>query len=259
MTTDNPDTVDHEARRLRDDYGVAFVKLGDGPLEIWGSGTLVTVGGRRGILTADHVVTALQGLRWVGLLCPNRRNETTLCPRFGTADAAAVRIGNASMTEDGPDLAVLFPPPDVIGTLAAHKSHYNLDLRQAQMLDSPPEIDSGTWLLAGAAAEWVERAGEDNPPWFDFKVGRTAIGPPMFVGGYDYVDAGSLESAETDSPRSYGGFSGGALWQVIESDGEVTSLLSGVAFFQSEKRSGVRRIRCHFRRSIYERVLNGIS
>ena len=76
-------------------------------------------------------------------------------------------------------------------------------------------------------------------------------------GDYDYLHFEAKYGGLYEGPQSYEGFSGGGLWQIqfTDQDGQLQisdSLLSGVAFYQSEIVAELRTIYCHGRKSIYE-------
>jgi hypothetical protein len=66
-----------------------------------------------------------------------------------------------------------------------------------------------------------------------------------------------------DGPESFGGYSGGGLWQnlIEEKDGQIhwtRSLLSGVAFHQSRFKDNRNIVRFSGRRCIYEDLVNAL-
>lgn len=73
---------------------------------------------------------------------------------------------------------------------------------------------------------------------------------------HDYIEL----SSKRYIPKSFGGVSGGGVWQVIMQDqpeGGVKILeimLSGLAFYESARKNDKRIIRCHGKKSIYERI-----
>ena len=75
------------------------------------------------------------------------------------------------------------------------------------------------------------------------------------------------ESHNQDLPTSFGGVSGGGVWQVPlirDRQGDLEAddyILSGVAFYQTKLDGNHRLIRCHGRKTVYEKVpkyLNGV-
>jgi hypothetical protein len=79
-------------------------------------------------------------------------------------------------------------------------------------------------------------------------------------GTFDYLDIRIDYGDRTDLPTSFGGMSGGGLWQVLcrkTSTGVIDPedyILSGVTFFQIAIEGRVRSLRCHGRKTIHERV-----
>jgi hypothetical protein len=80
------------------------------------------------------------------------------------------------------------------------------------------------------------------------------IGP---TGACDRFEFTPLESQDFTPPDTYGGTSGGGLWRSFRRknpDGSIhfdETRLLGVAFFQSGKAEGQRKIICHGPKSVY--------
>ena len=91
---------------------------------------------------------------------------------------------------------------------------------------------------------------------------------PCSQDNFDYLFLEALYNELYEGPGSYGGFSGGGLWQLLLTASgnklEVNDrLLSGVAFYQSEKKCDdagrvAREIKCHGRKSIYEAMIDRV-
>ena len=81
---------------------------------------------------------------------------------------------------------------------------------------------------------------------------------------FDYLEFEVRYGGITEPPESFGGFSGGGLWQVLlrrtaTGELEVTErLLSGVTFYQFGCTNGRRLIKCHGRHSIYKQAIDHI-
>jgi hypothetical protein len=237
-----------------------------------GSGTLVSVDDVEGILTAKHVLSSLKRAQHVGLVVPygfkselhHLAVDMKLCSEFALPAAG-------EPLETGPDLAILVPPPDVIGTLRAKKSFYNLARRQRDMFEKPQPLDRGFWVLSGSAAEWASDAdpsrGFKSVKIFKGGIGAGVVTREYHHGNFDYLIYEALYNDLYEGPRTFGGFSGGGLWQLLVApeDGKfrVTSrLLSGVAFFQSDLTASggeaVREITCHGIRSLYDVLIKHV-
>jgi hypothetical protein len=271
------DLIEPQAAKIRD-FAVGFVRItAEGPdASIGGSGTLVTIDGAHGILTAAHVIKSLQRLRRVGLVLPIRTHlhrvefEMDKCPCvLCDLDERVPSDG-----PDGPDLGIIFPPPDVVSTLRARMSFYNLSSRQAQMLAKPEPFEHGAWIISGFSQEWTtDRSPE--PGYAKIKVFKAGyleakVTRECVADEYDYLFFEALCGTDCGGPDSYQGFSGGGIWQLVikptEDGGDVrvdSNSLSGVAFYQSEKRPNergqlTREIKCHGRTSVYRALIERV-
>lgn len=252
-------------------YSVGFVlpvKSDDATLG--GSGTFVTIDDSRGILTAAHVVEALSKHETVGLVLaiPGKPHR----PQLSLSRCRTILLRPTEMPKDGPDLAFVVPPPDLLGALAAVGSFYNLTKRQPLMLESPPDINLGMWLLSGFADEWTG----DLPPEpgfpklksFNGMHGLGKVAKEYEAGDFDYLVYEALYNDLYEGPNTYGGFSGGALWHLLGRPNENGSLeiterlLSGVAFYESGKEEvkegTTRQITCQGRKSIYRNLISQV-
>jgi hypothetical protein len=104
------------------------------------------------------------------------------------------------------------------------------------------------------------------------KVFRGGIGFGIVVaeeqrGNFDYISYEALYNEFYEGPDRFGGVSGGGLWQVLvnlvhERPTAREFLLSGVAFYQTDKFSspeGIKRhIVCHGRKSVYGPLLERV-
>lgn len=226
-----------------------------------GSGTLVQIDGRRAILTADHVVEQLEKADRTSLLI-DWSGGLRRCS-YERSHLSFVRLARGADDGQGPDLALIFVPlgDDAASTLVAHKSFYDLDRRILTMTGAFPGLEYGFWFPCGVPAEGARELG----PMRSFASvrgiwGLCAIaGRPTELehGGFDYLDLHVPSSGE-DIPSSLGGMSGAGLWQVRfrqRPDGELyvqDYFLAGVVFY--EWYAPARRLRCHGRRSLHERI-----
>ena len=229
-----------------------------------GSGTLVAAGGKRAILTAQHVVQALPKSGRIGLILGEHRQTPSI-------DAAATHVSfsdRGSVVSDGPDIALVTLTEAVAGTIEAKKSFYNVESRRDAMLTSPLPQDHGFWVAQGFVGERtivVEYRPEGSPLWKRFFHMSAAGGPQSetIVGKYDYVEMPVIPVRNPDVPTSFGGMSGGGLWQIPlhrNAQGVIEyfrPLLSGVIFYQYDEIEQ-RHLKCHFRRTVYGPVLESL-
>jgi hypothetical protein len=253
-------------------YSIGFalptVERGTISASLGGSGTLVTIDKVPGILTANHVIELLGKRQSVGLIVPSSEiHNVSLNMEVCSCIAFACR-GEVS---DGPDLGLLIPPHDIVSTLEAKMSFYNLSTRQIRMLETPPPNDEGFWVLSGYAGEWTSDGGPEKGfskvKLFKGLHGAGVVKREFNRGEFDYLIYGVLYNDLYEGPDTYGGFSGGGLWQLLVEDNGgklqiAETLLSGVAFYQSEKIDNAaqvtREITCHGRRSIYQGLIDHV-
>jgi hypothetical protein len=236
-----------------------------------GSGTLVSIGNIQGILTAEHVINLLKEKQVVGLILPSHAERDLHRPIFNMEESAYFVLPDRGEPSKGPDLGLLIPPPQILETLRARKSFYNLSKRRDSALTRRSPLDHGVWVLSGIANEWVAD-GAPERGYSRVKVFRGGLGAGIVtkeheIGRYDYLVFEALYNEFYEGPDSFEGFSGGSLWQILlEHDGATwkitNSLLSGVAFFQSTKKNSeegtIREIICQGSRSIYRNLIDRV-
>ena len=240
------------------------------PPELLGSGVLVAVGSARAILTAHHVVEVIDALpekERLGLLLEKTEQPQTI----DTKGVALLKVGRGK-NGSGPDLGGVILARSIAGSIGAIKNFYNLDKRRDQMLHKPPDLKNGAWVAQGFIAEkTVVTPFPDGRGAGVVFHGDGLFGGPENVeeiGGYDYLDypvSPLARQTPPPLPRSWGGMSGSGLWQIplrdnggnleVENIDYDAPLLSGILFRQ-RKVDGEMWIRCHGRKSVYQRVLD---
>jgi len=249
-------------------YTVAFLRLksaSDGDLaDLLGSGVLVSVGTKRAILTAHHVVEELPKAGRFGLFLDRTREPHTI----DIQGVAVVKIGRGTDDAVGPDLAAVLLAPQVAGAIGVKKTFYNLHSRRHQLLNNPPDLRDGVWCAQGFLDERTVVAPDSGglgatKYFYNFSgFGGPETSPQ--IGGHDYFDFPVSHEGRASSPASWGGMSGAGLWQVplkrqLDVLVHLAPLLSGILFYQwptTETECGVRG---HGRRSLYEVAYNCIS
>lgn len=251
-------------------HTAGFYLAEKGNERILGSGVLVSAGGIYAILTAHHVIECIKKPREqkrLGLLFAERSDSHAIDPWA----IKLIKIARGEKDSDGPDLgAVVFAPQaPILGSIKANKVFYNLDKRRERMLDEPPRLRDGIWAVQG----FVEKLTnvETVPGGGIVRVrfhAATAFSRHETEenGEYDYLDfpADPSDLRPTSiPPDSWGGMSGGGLWQIplnqkrknVERE---SPLLSGIMFWQGKADQRVQWIKCHGRRSVYEHALEAI-
>lgn len=224
-----------------------------------GSGTLVNVNGRLGILTADHVLNNLPNTG-VGLAFPVAAEPRVHRILIQTSEHQKWHIGPATNTAAGPDLGFLELHPADRQRLPTSCAFYDLAARREKVLPQPRDPAMGGWYLCGSPDEWTTEARPERTftrvRLFGAFCGAIVVARERLTDQFDYLDAEVNVAGQYEGPMDFGGVSGGGLWQIVfvETDGKIgvgERLLSGVAYYQLAEDGAPHTIVCHGRRSIY--------
>jgi hypothetical protein len=246
-------------------YSTALVRVTKGRdrkeiAQLVGSGTFVFSSNAYGILTAAHVVDLLKGKFSLGLTLKEQEHKYAI----DSMHLAIRRIANGQVDSEGPDLAFIQLPTSEIPTIKATSTFYNLDRNRDRILSTPPDLDMGIWALCGVpdilTTDGASEIGFESRKEFYSRCGFGGIRSIYEVDGFDYCDFEVKYDSSPNIPESFGGVSGGGLWQIplqkrpdqiIEAKEYI---LSGVAFYQTQRNGINRSIKCHSRKSIYDKA-----
>lgn len=256
-----PDTVVGSAMEDIREFSIGFVGLretrGAKDAVLLGSGTLVSIGEIRAVLTAHHVVSLLPREGRLGLLLSPALHAHTV----DTQGLSYLEIDRGTTDSEGPDLGAVILGPSIAGAIEAKKVFYSLDLPRDQMLKNPPHLRDGFWFINGFVDEDTEdhpgRDGYDRIKRFHSLSGAGGPEDAVLVGDHDIHDFPVSYTGRSVAPESFGGMSGGGLWQVPlkrNDGGEIVHkkpLLSGVVFYQIATTDTECGVKCHGRQSVY--------
>ena len=267
LIKDLPPTLIKAATYDLRQYTIAFHgvkdKRGRKQPELLGSGVLVSAGNTRAILTAHHVIEVLPRTGRLGLLL-----QKTYEPHSVDAQGVVLlKIARGTQDSVGPDLGAVILAPEIATSVAAIKTFYNLDMQQEMMLQNPPNLRDGFWVAQGFLEERtvVTRNAEGRgftKSFYNFSgVGGPEVGDQ--IGDFDFFEFPVSHEGKQNSPKNWGGMSGGGLWQIMlkrEGDGLVhlPPLLSGIIFYQQPTTETKCGVRGHGRRSVYDVAYNSI-
>lgn len=137
------------------------------------------------------------------------------------------------------------------------------------MLHAPPDLHDGFWFVNGFVDEnTIDERVKDGYGWIKrFYNLSGAGGPqkPILVGGYDYFDFPVSFRGRSFAPKSFGGMSGGGLWQIPlirDTKGQIKHkkpLLSGIVFYQEPTTDRFCGVKCHGRLSVYDVAFKAIQ
>ena len=243
-------TIDDSFTQSVCDYSVGFLRFNrEGKIETAtpaGTGTFAKVGKVYGILTAGHVLKPMGTKEVIGLV----RFPSVQPPLQNfrlDLDHTERKVTWNGKDCDAPDIAFLkIPEIDGRNLEAAGAVFYNLGLAREFSARKPEHRMSKCYVVVGVVGEWTEDVS-----------GSLTKGKKINIGGLfgaaknlrefkesntDLVEVEIDHAAGPKIPRSYGGVSGGALWELhVELDKQlkpvqVNKRLHGVAFRESDDR-----------------------
>ncbi|MBI4833842.1 MAG: hypothetical protein HY811_03335 [Planctomycetes bacterium] len=233
-----------------------------------GSGTLIKTQNTYGILTAQHVAATLKDSNELGLIISEIEHRHIVFIKDILEVAKPLDLSDYSQ---GPDLAVIILPPEAIGTLKAKKSFFDISYKREKRLKEAVNYEEGVWFICGFPEEYTKKVsstqGYNYAKEFYCICGETPIHPIQkehINGDYDFVEGGVNYNVDKTLPGSWCGISGGGLWHLLlkeQENGSINvddTILSGVIFYQTEKKENKRYIKCHGHYSIYEKVYKAI-
>ena len=247
-------------------FTVGLLSLREGNQSPLGSGTLVTCGGNKGILTCGHVVAALSGRAEFGVVTfPVRQTQRQgiKIPSNVSIDMAT-KFYSAPDSKGGPDLAFIPIPAVEFSKFTSTASVFDLDLGKKRSAHAPLDCDV-IEVLAGVL-------GQLTPP--PLSAGNTVTQPVEGLastgsivevsseGDWDQLHFKPKQDADL-TPSNYQGTSGGGIWRMyVRKSTEdayecVESTLIGVAYWQ-EPHAGSLDVFGHGPHSIYSQLLDAI-
>jgi hypothetical protein len=249
------------------DFGVSLIRDQD----LAGSGVLVSVGPKTGILTALHVAESAIGHRKtpIGLNIAQHDHQFFVASEL----IQPIVIGRPPLnkfTDQGPDLCFLaILDVNILSIIRSRKSIYRLDGRSFDKYRELP-LEQMPWWVAGSPDEFSKHYGKRGTASHVLGVSHFhAEGTFTSIeerGQFDFVSL-DLNAGNHGFPSKYGGVSGGGIWMApftMNPDVGKTSIgyeppfLAGIAFYEGELRDGHRRLTGHGPKSIYDRVAEAV-
>jgi hypothetical protein len=254
---DIPDSLIEQIGSDLSPYTVGLVAEGSERAGLFGSATCVSYRNFYGLLTARHVIELFRKLGEIRVALHRKRHRFLL-------DYSLLNVicsGRGSSEESGPDIGLIELPTHTVGTVKSVRLFANLEQHREK---AGEPRSRGLSCILGFPAERasVEPAGGGT---LSRAAGFCGVGAGIheyqLSGDFDYIDVGVQYFDRNDPPLSYGGVSGGGLWQAIVAHGPdgfaVTDyVLRGVAFHESAIVERERRVRCHGDVSIYSWLLS---
>jgi hypothetical protein len=250
------DSLSDKIKAVIHGYTIALVRVKSEQSKenIFGSGTLVSLGGEYGILTAAHVTEEIKGMNEVGFCIGHYRHVKK------TQHLSISNVGwSGEITPEGPDISLIRIPPTEIGWIKACKSFYPLD--DTKFEDKVDFSNKGHWFISGYIGTWTisksQNGGSAGTHGFRPFIGiAESVEDYSVRGNFDYCTINVQYESNKDNPENFEGFSGGGLWKgKFRRDPDEKLhvddfILQGVAYYQTSIQCKSRKIICHAHRSI---------
>ncbi|MGJ5177432.1 hypothetical protein ACQR16_05930 [Bradyrhizobium oligotrophicum] len=224
-------------------FAVGLVVKGPGKgSKVLGSGVLVSIEGRRGILTCGHVAEAYANLAEIGLVrFVAGMGQQRRILQLGDTQTAIIQSSDSfSEKKEVLDLAFTILPPDTASSIEAHYGVFlNIEKNRAKMEALAPSEGKHVDAMLGLVAEFSQTP---------YVQGREFISPMLGVlhSGHVCGQENGLLTFEAmkynlhELPKNFGGMSGGGLWRVyfVENENEtkiVATMLCGIASWQMDE------------------------
>jgi hypothetical protein len=249
MLRDERSGLKEKAGRGAGNFSVAMLAVSNPdrspqPLKLVGTGTLVIVNEVHYILTAAHVWEAVkQRGSMLGLTLAEGVEHEFLIPNDNIV-ASGPKYSDASVAW-GPDLVFLRIPPERLGRIKAHKVFYNLSIERAGFALDGVKTNAVIGTPAELAELWPRYANLKVTAFFLEANPRRSK-----RGEFDYLEY-SVDTNFPGVPRTFGGVSGGGLWEIFiyycEKTQKIETIerLIGLAYVETPLVDGHRDIRFH--------------
>lgn len=218
-------------------FAVGLVVRNDvGGSEVLGSGVLVSIEGRRGILTCGHVADVYGTLNEIGIIRFVAGNAQRRMLRLSDTQTIILSSDTSAEGKEVFDLAFTHVTPDAASSLEALGVFLNIEKNRAKMESGAPVGVKHVYAMLGLVAEF------SGQPFVEGKELTSPMRGVLHTGQIRAQENGllTLEAMDYNShelPKCFGGMSGGGLWRIcfVEDQNEskiVATTLCGVASWQ---------------------------
>jgi len=177
--------------------------------EIPCSGTLVSIKGAKGVLTARHVWEEIAKHKY--LLIMLGRVPHVIEVTFLKAMTAPIQSRSENISTDIPDLAfVKLPGPSINHVEAISKAFFSIDKRLDQQSMEFIRNPVGYYALFGAPAELVDHQRKSIRSF----AYSTYLSEYFQYEGWDYQIMGLDLDKNPEIPKDFVGMSGGGVWKI---------------------------------------------
>ncbi|HUE66293.1 MAG TPA: hypothetical protein VMO78_18125 [Rhizomicrobium sp.] len=210
---------------------------------IIGSGTLVSIGGRRGILTCGHVAEIYKKLADIGMVRFSKVGNQNRIVKLDEAQTI-ILVSSPEWSETDLDLAFTMLPTAITESIAAQAIFVNMEMNKAKMQSGEPDGAHSTDAMLGLIAEFSGKPFIEGQEYISPMRGVLHTGNAVTQGnGLLTIKPKAYNMDKL--PHSFGGMSGAGTWRLhfAESEAGPTILrytLIGVASWEEQGNQGGR-------------------
>jgi hypothetical protein len=173
------------------------------------AGTLATIKGRKGVITARHVWQEITKHEFLFIMLGRMPHILEVNLLYAVVPPTQSR--NAKISSDIPDLAfVILPEPSTNILEAKSKVFLSIDKRLEMISIQPLKNKIGYFALFGAPEQLIDYQHKHLPSF----IYSTYISEYFQYEGWDYQIMGIDLDKNIEIPKSFCGMSGGGIWKV---------------------------------------------
>jgi hypothetical protein len=193
-------------------YAVGLVKRVEGAgSTVIGSGVLVSIDGRRGILTCGHVAEQYDKRDEIGLVRFISRTQQRRI--VDITDAFHTIVHTGEWTERGFDLAFTDLNPEVAASIATQSVFLNIEKNRTRIEGGEPTDSHAVDVMFGLVDEY------SGKPFIEDSRFISPMHAVIYRGKMHSEQNGLIHFQTTDDdpeklPKSFGGLSGSGLWRI---------------------------------------------
>lgn len=236
MTTDISDAILAHVSN----FAVGLVRREEGMgSKVLGSGVLVSIEGRHGILTCGHVAAEYEALPEIGLIRFSAGGNQRRKLKLGETQTIILQSSD-TWSEKDLDLAFTYLLPDTASSIETESVFLNIEKNRAKIEADESSIEKHVDAMLGLVAEFSQKPFVEGGEFISPMRGALHTGHVIAQeNGLLTFDAMNYNLKEL--PKSFGGMSGGGLWRVYFVEDEkgarvIDVMLCGVASWQIDGR-----------------------
>ena len=235
-----PHVISDAILSLLSSFAVGFVRIVEGAgSEVLGSGVLVSIEGRRGILTAGHVAAAYEKLPEIGLLRYVAGDQQRRILKLGDTQTITLQSSAFDESKEVFDLAFTQLPPDTASSIAAQSVFLNIEKNREKMESWASTRTKHIDAMLGLVAEFSQQ------PFIEDGRFISPMRGALHSGHIRLQENGLLTFEAMDYnrdalPKCFGGMSGGGVWRIYYAEDEkeskiIATMLCGIASWQIDE------------------------